>query len=247
MKAFITDLDRTIIHSKNPGFTCVETYGDREITFMTDKSITLLNELLHRKDIEFIPCTMRKYHQTIRVSFIGDYNPKYMICENGAQIFINGVLDSEWESYMRTVVSEKEVEEGIDKIKSLNLNTKDILNIDGFYIAISFYNEGDADIAFNQIKPLFKKPYNVIQVGRKMFVIHEKIDKTHAVEYLINTYKIDDVITSGDSDADKEFTKIGKSILPKHASFKHDSSVITNQSGIHATEEILEYVLEQFK
>ena len=33
MKAFITDLDRTIIHSKNPGFTCVETYGNREITF----------------------------------------------------------------------------------------------------------------------------------------------------------------------------------------------------------------------
>lgn len=247
MKAFITDLDRTIIHSKNPGFTCVETYDDREITFMTDKSISLLKELLNKEDIEFIPCTMRKYHQTKRVSFISEYNPKYMICENGAQIFVDNVLDTKWESYMRTIINEKEVEDGINKIKSLNLNTKDILNIDGFYIAISFYNEDDADIAFKQIKPLFEKPYNVIQVGRKMFVIHEKIDKIHAVEYLVDTYKIDNIITSGDSDADKEFTKIGKSILPKHASFKHDSSVIANQSGIHATEEILEYVLEQFK
>ena len=36
---FITDLDRTIIHSKNPDYICVEKYNDREITFMTEKSL----------------------------------------------------------------------------------------------------------------------------------------------------------------------------------------------------------------
>lgn len=247
MKAFITDLDRTIIHSKNPGFTCVETYDGREITFMTEKAISLLNKVLSNKEIEFVPCTMRKYHQTMRVGFIGEYKPKYMICENGAQVFINGVLDSEWESHMRTVVNKKEVQDGVYKLKALNLIAKDILNIDGFYIAISFYNEDDSNVALGVIKSLFEKPYNVVQVGRKMFVIHEKIDKKYAVEYLVNKYRINNFITSGDSDADKAFTTMGKAILPKHASFNHASSVLTKESGIYATEEILEFVLKEFE
>ena len=60
---FITDLDRTIIHSKNPDYTCVEKYNDREITFMTEKSLIGLKELLSKEDFVFIPCTMRKFHK----------------------------------------------------------------------------------------------------------------------------------------------------------------------------------------
>lgn len=243
---FITDLDRTIIHSKNPGYTCVEKYNDREITFMTEKSLIGLKDLLAKEDFIFIPCTMRKFHQTMRVDFIGEYKPKYMICENGAQVFINGELDMEWESHMRKVVEAKEVRDGIKRIENLKLNVRDILNIDDFYIAISFHNEEDAKEAFTSIKNLFEYPYETIMVGRKMFVIHNKIDKVYAVEHLVNKLKIERFITSGDSDADKRFTSLGISILPKHSSFKHSHSYITKKSGIESTEEIIDFVNKSF-
>ena len=243
---FITDLDRTIIHSKNPSYVCVEKYNDREITFMTEKSLIGLKELLSKEEFVFIPCTMRKFHQTMRIDFIGEYKPKYMICENGAQVFIDGKLDEEWEAHMRTVVEVNEIREGIKKIENLNLNIKDILNIDDFYIAISFHNEDDAKESFEVIKNLFKSPYETIIVGRKMFVIHNKIDKVYAVEYLVNKVGVKRFITSGDSDADKRFTSLGVSVLPKHSSFSHSHSYITDKSGIEATDEIIDFVNKSF-
>lgn len=243
---FITDLDRTIIHSKNPGYTCVEKYNDREITFMTEKSLIGLKELLSKEDFVFIPCTMRKFHQTMRIDFIGEYKPKYMICENGAQLFIDGELDKEWEAHMRTIVEAKEIRDGIKKIENLKLNVKDILNIDDFYIAISFHNEEDAKESFTSIKDLFEYPYETIIVGRKMFVIHDKIDKIYAVEYLVNKVGIERFITSGDSEADKKFTSLGISILPKHSSFRHSHSCVTEESGIESTDEIIDFVSKHF-
>ena len=82
---FITDLDRTIIHSKHSGYRCVEKLGDREITYMTDYAYEKLHELLKIEEFMFIPCTMRNINQTLRVDFIRCYNPKIIICTNGAQ------------------------------------------------------------------------------------------------------------------------------------------------------------------
>lgn len=242
----ITDLDRTIIHSKNPSFTCVEKYNGREITFMTDKAIEILDDLLSRKDFVFVPCTMRKFHQTMRVDFISEYKPKYMICENGAQIYVDGELDEEWEAHMRTIVNPSKVENGIEKIKSLNFNFRDLLNIDGFYIAISFHNENDANDAYESIASMFENPFNTIQVGRKIFVIHNMIDKVYAVEYLVKKYNIGRFITSGDSEADERFTTLGDAILPRHASFRHWDAAVTGKTGIYSTEDILNYVKETF-
>lgn len=245
-KVFITDLDRTIIHSKNPQFTCVEKYGERDITFMTDKSIKLINDLLARKDFVFIPCTMRKYHQTMRINFIDKYKPRYMICENGAQIYIDGELDKEWESRMSKIVDFTSIKKDVEKIKSLGYNFRDVLDIDGYYIAISFHNESDANEAYEDIASMFKAPFSTIQVGRKMFVIHEKIDKMYAVEYLVKKLGIEKFITSGDSEADKMFTTLGDAILPRHATFRHFEAAVTGKYGIYSTEDILNYVKDTF-
>ena len=51
---FITDLDRTIIHSKHKGYKCVEKLGDKEITYMTDYAYDKLQELLKREEFIFM-------------------------------------------------------------------------------------------------------------------------------------------------------------------------------------------------
>ena len=61
-------------------------------------------------------------------------------------------------------------------------------------------------------------------------------------ENKIRDINIKKLITSGDTEVDREFTSRGITILPKHSSFKHEKAIITEKSKIHATEEILDYI-----
>lgn len=237
---FITDLDRTIVHSKNKGFKCVEHIGEREITYMTEKSYNKLQNMLKEKVIEFIPCTMRNIDQTLRINFIKEYNPKLIICTNGAQIYRDGILDHEWDLKMKSLVKKEEVEDSIELIKSLNIKNIEIRNIEDFYITVKCETAIDAKEGASILIKHFKSPYKVMQIGVKIFIIHEKIDKIHAVDYIIEKFDINNVFTAGDSEVDIEFTRRGICILPKHSIFKHDDAIITEKDGIYSTEDILD-------
>lgn len=241
---FVTDLDKTIIHSKNPNHKCVEYIGNREITYMTEKSYLLLQELL--KEVEFIPCTMRNLRQTLRVGFIKEYNPKYIICTNGAEIYIDGKLDNYWNDYMKSLVSEDEVIGLIDKINNIGLNLKENRNIENFYVTLKFYSEEDAINSLDIIKEVVGDNYIVSQSGIKVFIIKEKINKANALDYLKNKYGFKNIHTAGDSVYDEMFTGLNyvHNYIPLHATFKHDNSYISNQTGIYATEDILKAIMD---
>ena len=89
-----------------------------------------------------------------------------------------------------------------------------------------------------------KANINVLKIEAKIFIIHNRINKVYAVDYIIERFNIKKLITSGDTEVDREFTSRGITILPKHSSFKHEKSIITEKSKIHATEEILDYIEE---
>ena len=125
---FITDLDRTIIHSKHIGYKCVEKLGDREITYMTDYAYEKLHELLKREEFMFIPCTMRNINQTLRVDFIRSYNPKIIICTNGAQIYIDGKLDEIWDKQMKALCDKNELNRNIKYLEKLKEEYKSYRN-----------------------------------------------------------------------------------------------------------------------
>ncbi|MGL5086863.1 MAG: HAD family hydrolase [Clostridium sp.] len=237
---FITDLDRTIIHSKNKGFKCVEKIGDREITYMTENSYKDFMELLEMKNFQFIPCTMRNISQTLRVDFIKKYDPKLIICSNGAQIYVNGKLDQEWHEKMRKIIDIKDIEKDIEYIKTLDLCYDEIRNIEEFYITIKYENVELAEESYQILKDKFEDFKKVIQIGVKIFIINEKINKIYASDYIINKFNMKNIITAGDSEVDEEFTKRGISILPKHASFSHKESIITTKCGIHSTEDMID-------
>ena len=245
---FITDLDKTIIHSKNKGYKCVEVMGDREITYMTDLAYEKLQKLLKIKSFKFIPCTMRNIRQTLRVDFIKEYNPEIIICTNGAQIYINGKLDEVWNKKMKEIVNYDELLQNIDyleKVKEKNKETIEVLevrNIEDFYITVKCANEYEATKLYEIIKDSFDRSLKVIQIEAKIFIIHESINKLPALEYIVDKYKIENLITSGDSVVDKEFTTKGTSILPRHSSFQHENSIITHKSFINSTEDILDEI-----
>lgn len=242
---FITDLDRTIIHAKNKGFRCVEYMEEKEITYMTDESYYSMLELLKYENFKFIPCTMRNIKQTLRVGFINDYNPEYIVCTNGAQIYENGILDEVWNTKMRDLIDENEVISDIEFIKTLNISYDDIRNIEGFYITIKCNDKEEAKIAYDVLKDKFKGSIKVIHIGIKIFIIDEKINKLNAVDYLIEKIGINKLFTSGDSIVDEDFTKRGTAILPKHCSFNYKKAYISEKEGIHSTDFLLNYLKKE--
>lgn len=245
---FITDLDRTIIHSKNKGYRCVEMMGEREITYMTDESYNKLQELLKNNSFIFIPCTMRNIKQTLRVDFIREYNPQIIICTNGAQIYINGQLDKEWDKKIKSLCDYERLNDNIKYLSELKENHKEdikvleVRNIEDFYITIKCEDSIEAEKFYEIIKDNFDEELIVLRIDAKIFIIHNEIDKVHAVDYIIDKFNIKRLITAGDSEVDEQFTKRGISILPKHGSFKHEKSIITEKNNIKSTEDILDYI-----
>ena len=245
---FITDLDRTIIHSKNKGYRCVEMMGEREITYMTDESYNKLQELLKNNSFIFIPCTMRNIKQTLRVDFIREYNPQIIICTNGAQIYINGQLDKEWDKKIKSLCDYERLNDNIKYLSELKENHKEdikvleVRNIEDFYITIKCEDSIEAEKFYEIIKDNFDEELIVLRIDAKIFIIHNEIDKVHAVDYIIDKFNIKRLITAGDSEVDEQFTKRGISILTKHGSFKHEKSIITEKNNIKSTEDILDYI-----
>ncbi|MGL4953338.1 MAG: HAD family hydrolase [Culicoidibacterales bacterium] len=243
-RTFITDLDHTIIHSKYPDYICVERHADqRPITYMTAKSCQLLQQLLTTPTIETIPCTMRNLFQLQRIDWVQQFPPKFAICSNGAQIYIDGQLDEKWEALMRARTTAKQVEADCQKVAQLQLTQAEIQNIEQFYLVVKCVDVAYAKNSFAFVQKIFQTNRQVFRSGRKIFVITPEIDKQYAIEYLQTCYDLPNIMTSGDSEADRKFTTIGQAILPKHATFTHQYAVVTTTQGIQATEEILTYVL----
>ena len=83
MITFISDLDNTLIYSKQKG-VCVEYLKEKELTYMTPTAKRIFSALLREQNFLFIPCTARSYEQTSRVEFVKHL--PYLICDMGGSI-----------------------------------------------------------------------------------------------------------------------------------------------------------------
>lgn len=245
---FISDLDKTLIFSGYQEGICVEKYNDRNITFMTQNGFNLLQEVL--QNVVFIPCTMRNLHQTLRIDFIFKYNPKYMICTNGCEIYINGKLDKNWENIVRKKIL---VEEILNLQKQVdNLRLKHLIenrSVSDFFLALKF-NTTHLDEELKILRQIIPNTYNIQQDKHKIFLLNKSIDKSNAINYLKENYLIEDkIVVAGDSKADENMTKLSyvKAFIPKHATFKNKKAIQTKQEGILATEEILTNIIKESK
>lgn len=247
MKYFVSDLDKTLIYSKQNinDLICVEVKEREKITYMTNKAYIHLIKLLNNYKIQFIPCTLRSFEQTIRIKFIKEKMPKYMICDNGRSIYINGILDDIWENIMKEKINENDIinlyNNLINHIKKNNLINVKIKENRNSFITLIFDDE--KNVLVNDFLPYINDLYNVFNIGRKVYIIPKIIDKSFALKYLIDNYGFNEIITSGDSEVDFKFVNLGTTkIIPKHAKFKINNSIITKNDNVLAGEEILLYI-----
>lgn len=248
---FISDLDKTLVYSHQIGHKCVEFDDERQITYMTKIAYNLFINLLNNSDFNFIPCTLRDYKQTTRISFIDTYKPKYIICDNGASIYVDGQRYTKWDEILKNknIINKELVGKNIEIVKEYieknNIPLYQLKSNDDMFFVVIFDNETTAHTWHQQIRELVDEQlFDEIQ-GRKLYFIPKGLDKKIACEFLIDEFQLDQIITAGDSSVDINFTSVGDYILlPKHAVFIKPNSIRTKSSGIEAGEEIVKNIVK---
>ena len=238
----ISDLDSTLIYSRQPNHKIVEYYEGRPITFMTQTAFDTLERLVAYPNFQLIPCTLRSFEQTMRVEFIKKNMPKYMICDDGASIYINGVLDKDYQNYLSAnniLKTDMVAEMKTILEKSTGTHVKD--NRMSFLVVIYPCHE-TAIFQFDYVKNLMKDyPVMVERQGRKIYVLPHGLGKEVAVQYLKDIHNIEPTFTSGDGFVDEMFVKMGVNpLVPGHAFFDYENKMKT--TGIMAGERILQEV-----
>jgi hypothetical protein len=266
---FASDLDQTLIYSPRsfrllpnallPAISLVETYEGRGISFMTDHAIGHLRQLASQ--YYFVPVTTRTVEQYQRISlFHEQIIPAYGVVSNGGNVIVNGVVDQDWNKMIK------------EKISQMCLCTQDILSqfheishtswAGPLKMADSCFHyciverdnvPTDALASFS----LWAKAQNwkISLQGRKLYIVPEVVNKWDAVMYIRDLIKEKVVIAAGDSLLDLCMLEAANyAIAPCHgeiwdsycSGMLPDSSIqFTNQAGIFAAQEILNYV-DQF-
>ena len=250
---FITDMDSTLIYSKhsvnNHKCVCIDKLDERNICFITEQASVILKKLISNGNFRIIPCTARSYEQAIRISFLNEYCPNYMICDLGASIYIDGKKEDEWEKKLLSeeiIYPEKliDLKESIEKTIDLS-GCKDTRLHSGYFMLFCFREEKEALDFYNKVNTEYYKMngFSFRRQKLKVYCYPNQLDKSLAVSYLINKNQLTNIITSGDSLFDYKFNKLGDiAILPKHAEFKIENAIYCEEEGIKSGEHILDYL-----
>ncbi|WP_449622920.1 HAD family hydrolase [Robertmurraya sp. Marseille-Q9965] len=256
---FVSDLDRTLIYSKRAlaeypiddelELISVERNLDRDLSFMTNKSLEYLRELSSK--LLFVPVTTRSIHQFQRVSFSG-ISHKYAVTSNGANIYYHGQLLTEWN---RNVIDEVK-ESSIPMVEVIALlkerfNIKENLRIMDDLFVYYFCKE-KVPRAFLQELTVFlvEKGWRVSFQGRKLYVVPAAVSKGKAVKFIQEREDGEPLIGAGDSLLDDEFLKLcDSSFILGHGELaalhpRTKNYQVIQQFGVQGGEVLLKTILD---
>lgn len=190
MEVFFTDLDRTLIFSyrSDPGIQAAglartaEIYQGREISFMTQRTHTLLQEINRR--LLVVPVTTRTREQYQRID-LGIGALSYALTCNGGVLLNNGIPDEAWyeESCRLAQDSCMELEKSIRCLEKEESRTMEVRFIEQLFV---FTKCGSAESVTAKLRQkLDGKLVDVFHNGEKIYVIPAKLNKgTAAARFL---------------------------------------------------------------
>lgn len=258
---FFTDLDRTIIFSKRfvndknrDSLILVEEKEGRSISFMNSTAFQLLKKI--RKNRSFVPVTARKYEEIMRISFIREDVPEWMICESGRAIYHRGKRLTEWDTML-----EKNLNVMQDSIKEAHSKFNDLFKqkykTRTWHINQEMVMGKTEGLSQEQLVELesstdwFEKKGCLLHIQqRKVYLIPRPISKANAIAFLIQKLKPVCTISAGDADMDAGmFEKTTYAFAPRHHTIQTMPSHvgISKGNGVDAGEHILSAVIETFE
>lgn len=203
MFAFHTDLDNTLIYSYKHDIGIfkknVEKYNGKEISFITNNTYTLLNEIQHKMLI--VPTTTRTIEQFKRIEL--GINPfQYALVCNGGVLLENGEINKTWYKESKSLVAESnyEMERGYSLLNYDTNRCFELRYIEDMFLFTKSRNPAQTVNMLNNSLNL--KKVNVYHNGEKIYILPLKLSKGNAVMRFKEYMGLSKVIAAGDSEFD---------------------------------------------
>ncbi|MDA7026416.1 HAD family hydrolase [Bacillus sp. CLL-7-23] len=257
MKAFASDLDRTLIYSKkmieaygaDDGYQLIETLDGREISFISEKTKQNLRKI--HQEMYFIPVTTRTTEQYNRITFFQEeVIPEYAITTNGACILKNGQPLADWsnfiENQLQSCMSIRDMLAEIAELPESRLAERTRTAHD-YFVYLILRDEGVREVSHSDLQAwAADRGWQASLQGRKLYFIPKPLHKWRAVDYLKQELKLDQIYTAGDSLLDYSLiTHADKGISPLHGEvLQYDPNLnVTTHSGMKAADDITDYIV----
>lgn len=254
---YFSDLDRTLIYSKkflkeDLKEVPIEKYEGEYISFMTEKAINTLKEILKSKT--FIPCTTRSIEQYERIEFKKhDINFPFAIVCNGGYILHNGKPLKEWEAILKEELKKNESFSNVRKEFVKNESILGILKVrevyDLFFYLVVDYSIFNKDNLIDFENYLIKNNWETHYSGRKIYFLPQNLKKENAAKFLTEYLGEKGFYALGDSSMDLNLLKASKkAYIPKNSFLMNvdvnENIFISKSDGLKGLEEILENICE---
>ncbi|NOU99650.1 HAD family hydrolase [Paenibacillus planticolens] len=259
---FASDLDQTLIYSQpedratelGSRILIAELIDGKVRSYMSANSYHRLQSLM--KELTFIPVTTRTLKQYDRIHLISQMlQPAYAVTSNGGNIVLNGQPDPEWHRAILARVQDSSVH--VEEVRKL---MDQVLHSD--WVISSTYCD---DLFFSHIVERDKIPqlemrelseelqrlgWTTSIQGRKVYIVPKAVNKRDAVAHLKQIIGDEKIVASGDSLLDQILLDFADySLAPRHGELFRQEQLqgtgaytFTEESGIFATDEIIEYV-----
>jgi hydroxymethylpyrimidine pyrophosphatase-like HAD family hydrolase len=259
---FACDLDQTIIYSRNSmglidadELVPVETNGGDYVSFMTRTAFRKLQLL--SQQVHFVPTTTRIYEQFERIFGLRDgIHSRYAIVSNGGRVLVDGHSDLLWENQVRQATLKEcapviEIKQEFDRLAAEgNWILKESYCDDLFYSILINRDLLEQGVIEELTALLQKNGWSCSLQGRKIYLVPDTVSKGLAVQYVKELSGAGNVIAAGDSLLDESMLNIAEDgMSPVHGELYRKYGVnsrfrFTEQTGIRASEEILDMLLK---
>lgn len=225
--------------------TPVESNKDgKDISHMSLQAFEQLQEL--RTKTSFVPVTARKWDEIMRISFIEQDLPKWMICESGRVIYQEGERHTKWDLFQSQLLDQyrkhiKECQQWFFYLLQEKFGVK-AWHINKDMVMARTDKLTDEQVALlKEYENWFRKRGCILYTQqRKAYLIPQTITKGNAIRYLIELLQPRLTVSAGDSDMDASmFKETDYAIIPKHHTVQQPIGFVTTEEGMKAGEQIL--------
>ena len=200
MKMFCTDLDNTLIYSYKREIgeekRCVEIYKDKEISFITEKSIQLLTKIAKKAMV--VPVTTRTVEQYQRIE-LGIGVPKYALTCNGGVLLKDGEKDMCWhyDSLKLAETSWDELWKAQDILKYDKNRSMEVQFIEELFVFTK--STKPEETVHKLMEKLDLSKMDIFSNGVKIYAIPKNLTKGNAIRRLREALGIEYVTAKGEN------------------------------------------------
>ena len=246
---FCSDLDNTMIYSYRHDIRenkrCVEIYQGREISFMTEKSYELLEDLC--KKVLFVPVTTRTEEQYHRIAL--GFLPEYALVCNGGVLLARGREEESWYRKSLELISDAgtELERAYRYLNEDEDRSFEVRNIRNLFL----FTKSEKPLRTIERMRAVLNPALVTVFGNgvKVYVLPRELNKGTAVRRFRESMGAEQIVAAGDSGFDVPMLEeADRGLAPAEltAEYSMGEHVISAEGKQLFSDFVLEYVGNHF-